>query len=153
MLERCYSSKCQAKNPTYKECTVIKEWLTFSNFAAWHELNCVKGYDLDKDIKVKGNKVYGPESCLFIPKCINYLLTDHKSARGDYPQGVSFHKSTSKYRAQIRVDGKVRHIGVFTTPEQASAAYIKAKNSEIKRKCEQYPEFAEYLIKHLLPTK
>ena len=37
MLKRCYSSKCQDKNPTYLGCAVSNEWLTFSNFKLWME--------------------------------------------------------------------------------------------------------------------
>ena len=32
MLKRCYSPELQERQPTYKGCSVSKEWLTFSNF-------------------------------------------------------------------------------------------------------------------------
>lgn len=153
MLGRCYSDKVQERQPTYIGCSVTKEWLTFSVFATWFKENYVEGYSLDKDIKSKGNKVYGPEMCIFTPKCINNLLTDHRAARGAYPQGVYLHKPTNKFVAKISIDSKVNHLGYFATPELASKAYIKAKNNEIKRKCAQYPEFAGHLMQHLLPTK
>lgn len=35
--------------------------------------------------------------------------------------------SRGRFRAQIKVDGRVRHIGVFDTAEQAHAAYVDAK--------------------------
>jgi hypothetical protein len=41
--------------------------------------------------------------------------------------GVSFYKPLSKYRAQIRLKGKQKHIGYFNTPEEAHTAYIQAK--------------------------
>ena len=37
MLTRCYSSKFHEMQPTYTECMVCKEWLTFSNFKKWME--------------------------------------------------------------------------------------------------------------------
>ena len=150
MLGRCYSNKVHTERPTYKGCSVAKEWLTFSNFASWYKENHVDDYDLDKDIQVKGNKAYSSEMCLFVPRCINGLLTDRKAARGEYPQGVSFHRSSGKYRARVAIDSKEVMIGLFPTPGLASKAYVKAKNNEIRKKCEQYPEFAEYLINHLL---
>lgn len=50
-------------------------------------------------------------------------------------KGVCFHKAAGKWAASIRLDGKQKHIGLFDTPEEASAAYIdKAR--------ELYGEFA-----------
>ena len=68
MLERCYSMKSLARNTTYVGCTVVEEWHNFQNFAKWFEENYIEGYHLDKDIKVEGNKVYGPDTCLFVSK-------------------------------------------------------------------------------------
>lgn len=149
MIARCYSVKLHLRLPTYKGCTVCEEWLTFSNFSKWYESNNVEGYHLDKDIKIKGNKLYGPDTCLFVPQCINKLLLDGAAKRGPYPTGVALNKRNGKFLVQIGVDGKAKYIGYFATTGEASKAYKEAKNAEIKRKCEQYPEFAQYLIKHL----
>lgn len=79
MLERCYSKKYQEKHPTYKGCVVAEEWHNFQNFAKWYEDNYyeVEGQiiDLDKDILVKGNKTYSPQTCVFAPQSINKLFT------------------------------------------------------------------------------
>ena len=68
MLERCYSSKYQAKHPTYKSCTVCEEWLHFSNFRSWMVGQNHKGKFLDKDILELGNKIYSPETCIFVTR-------------------------------------------------------------------------------------
>lgn len=65
MLNRCYSEKYQAKNPTYRGCTVCNEWLSLSTFKEWFDANYRTGMELDKDILVKGNRVYCPEGMLF----------------------------------------------------------------------------------------
>ena len=39
------------------------------------------------------------------------------------------HASGKKWRAQIRIDKKLKHLGLFDTPELASMAYIEAKRS------------------------
>lgn len=39
-------------------------------------------------------------------------------------KGVHIHRETGKYRAQIRIKGKSKHIGLFRTAEEAHAAYI-----------------------------
>ena len=52
MLKRCYSAKCQGKQPTYKGCSVSEEWLRFSNFGRWMEVQDFEGKQLDKDLAI-----------------------------------------------------------------------------------------------------
>ena len=68
MMNRCYSKKYHSKFPTYQNCSVCNEWTYLSNFKRWFDENYVDGYVLDKDILVKGNKVYSPETCCFVPE-------------------------------------------------------------------------------------
>ncbi|AUR83619.1 hypothetical protein NVP1038O_09 [Vibrio phage 1.038.O._10N.286.51.C2] len=71
MLQRCYSPKWHEKHPTYIECEVCEEWQEFQVFADWFEENYPNDgdcYDLDKDIRVLGNKVYSPETCKFVTR-------------------------------------------------------------------------------------
>jgi hypothetical protein len=42
------------------------------------------------------------------------------------PRGV--HKVSSGYQARISIDGSRRHIGFFSTPEEAHSAYINASS-------------------------
>ena len=74
MLKRCYSLKWHKQNPTYIGCFVCPEWLYFSKFRLWMENQKWKGMELDKDLLVKGNRGYGPDTCCFIPKAINSLF-------------------------------------------------------------------------------
>ncbi len=41
-------------------------------------------------------------------------------------KGVSWHKATGKFQAQIRVNGEKLHLGLFSTAEEASDAYDEA---------------------------
>lgn len=77
MIKRCYCKEYQEKYPWYSECTVSEEWLNFQNFAEWYYANFKEGFELDKDIKRFGNKVYSKETCQFVPPSIN---RSHKSA-------------------------------------------------------------------------
>lgn len=43
------------------------------------------------------------------------------------PQGVSFEADTGVYKANIRVQGKFRCLGEFSTPDEAHARYLEAK--------------------------
>jgi hypothetical protein len=68
MLRRCYCEKQQVRNPTYADCSVCVEWHNYQNFLKWFDENYVQGFQLDKDTKVEGNKVYSPTTCVFISK-------------------------------------------------------------------------------------
>jgi hypothetical protein len=93
MLERCYCPKAQKKQPTYVGCLVDERWRNFQVFAEWYEKNynseTMQGWALDKDILIKGNKIYSPETCCVVPMIINAIYTKNSKARGDYPVGVS----------------------------------------------------------------
>lgn len=71
MLERCYSDLYHDRKPTYTECTVIPQWFTFSSFKTWMQTQHWEGKELDKDILFPGNKVYGPDTCVFVGKRLN----------------------------------------------------------------------------------
>jgi hypothetical protein len=43
--------------------------------------------------------------------------------------GARFNKKTGKWKAELKVRGTVLQLGIFTTPEQASAAYLAAKRA------------------------
>lgn len=128
MLRRCYSKKWHSEHPTYKDCTVCDEWLTFSNFRSWMIGQDWQGKALDKDILVQGNKVYSPAFCIFVTQEINNLLCDSKARRGEFPLGVSLHKAVNKYRA--RVGDEV--LGYFTDVDSAFTAYKVAKYKKIR---------------------
>lgn len=75
MLERCYSESLKRRRPSYIGCTVCEEWLLFSNFKVWMETQDWKGNQLDKDLLIEHNKVYSPETCLFLSREVNSFLT------------------------------------------------------------------------------
>jgi hypothetical protein len=49
-----------------------------------------------------------------------------KRSAGDRLKGIYFNRTIKKYCAQIRLNGKATHLGVFKTPELAHAAYCEA---------------------------
>ncbi|WP_321326805.1 hypothetical protein [Thiomicrorhabdus sp.] len=70
MLSRCYGK--EMKN-AYIDVTVCKEWRNYQNFAKWfhEESNYQDGWQLDKDILSRGQRIYSPNTCLFVPKGVN----------------------------------------------------------------------------------
>lgn len=147
MLRRCYNPKYQEKYPTYKECSVCKEWHNFQVFAKWFDENYYKienkCMNLDKDILVKGNKIYSPDTCIFVSTNINNLFVKSNCSRGKYPIGVykdNYH--TGRYIAQYaNGKGKVYHLGYFSTPEEAFyLGYKPYKEKLIKEIADKYKD-------------
>lgn len=102
MMQRCYSEKFIAKNPTYSGCAVCGEWHNFQNFAKWYNDNHPKdggSYEIDKDFRVAGNKTYSPESCILVPSSVNKFTTDCRASRGNCLIGVTFDTQTGKFRS------------------------------------------------------
>ena len=128
MIGRCYSSKFHEKRPTYADCKVCDEWLTFSNFKAWMEKQEWQGKELDKDILVTGNRVYCKERCMFVDKPINSFF--QKPKKSDLLEGVSYFSRDSNYRAQCEnpFTGKNEHLGYFNCEKSAHQAWRKRKH-------------------------
>jgi len=142
MLCRCYNADYLEKNPTYNFCSVCPEWLNFQSFAEWFEKEPSSGklgFNLDKDLRKVGNKIYSPSTCSFVPYQINSLLTDHGLARGLLPQGVN--AVGRMFGAQIRVNGKLLYLGKYVTPDLAFQAYRKAKEANVKLMAEEWKEY------------
>lgn len=133
MLERAYCEKSLEIRPTYSECSVVEEWHNFQVFAEWYykQPNAGrKGFHLDKDLLVYGNKEYGPNTCSFVPCEVNSLLTDCRCRRGDLPQGVGKHDD--KYYACTSINGKNKYFGRYSTPEEAYEVYKQEKKKQVK---------------------
>lgn len=146
MLDRCYNTPSDSvRFKKYTTCEVCKEWHYFQNFAEWYNEHYVDGYQLDKDILVKGNKVYSPETCCFVPQEINNLIENRDQDRGDYPVGVSLNKTCKhsvSFRARCSVleGGKrlYKSLGCFDTKEKAFEAYKVAKEKNVRSVISEY---------------
>lgn len=137
ILNRCYGS-ISKKCLYYAHCSVCEEWKTYSLFKKFYDQNYVEGYHIDKDILKRGNKVYSPETCCFVPPEINTLIVKHDATRGEYPIGVSKYKKYNLFRAILRVRGEYKQIGSFKTPELAFEEYKQAKEAHIQEMATQY---------------
>lgn len=131
MLQRCYDVKLHKRYPTYIGCSVCEEWLYFQNFAEWFEENYKEGLQLDKDLRVRGNKIYSPETCCFVTNKVNNLfhINKTKNKRG-LLTGVTI--QDGRYRAQCNTGSGSRHIGYFDTEKEARDAYLKVKTKHVE---------------------
>lgn len=143
ILDRCYSNRDVRKNKAYEGCCISDDWLIYSNFkreiVTLHGFNN-EGWQLDKDILFKGNKIYSKETCCFVPSQINSLLTNRRSDRGMFPVGVYCYKikDNNRYRAACNRENKRIIIGVFSSPEEAFYAYKAYKEDLIREKADFY---------------
>ena len=143
MLERCYGNRDSA--PTYKGCSVSNDWLKcskffddirqFENYEMIHN-----GWQLDKDILVKGNKVYSKDTCCIVPQAINTLFTKAPKKSNGLPVGVRQKFVGKKYTAQLKAANKRAHLGSFIKLEDAFQAYKEAKESYIKEVAEKWKD-------------
>jgi hypothetical protein len=141
MLGRCYSNKYHRLNPSYIGCHVVENFKSFQYFANWCQSQFgfkLEGYQLDKDLILKGNKMYSEDTCVFVPSCINSFSVSRKARRGELPVGVYLQKGRY-YVSQVSCGkGRQIHLGIFSTPEIAFQAYKTAKEAMAKELAIQY---------------
>lgn len=115
-----------------------KNWLYLSKFIKDiseienHTKGLEEGWQLDKDILVKGNKHYSKETCCFVPKEINSLLISAKLRRGKFPVGVGYNKRDKLFTSTISIEGKRKSLGCYKDEVSAFQAYKLAKEQNIK---------------------
>lgn len=136
MLARCYSPQYLDLYPTYRDCHVDPRWLNLSCFKAWMDNQKYEGMVLDKDLLVPGNRIYSPETCLFIPAWVNSLLANLSSKRRTLPMGVGL--CGKRFKASYKSFGKVVFIGAFDNPEEAHVAYRTHRLGEIETRVSNY---------------
>lgn len=144
MISRCYNKNDREYN-IYgnNRCVVYSEWHCYATFEKWYDENYYEidgeKMHLDKDILIKGNKIYSPKGCVIVPQEINSLFTRRKSKRGSFPIGVSIKNNViKKYASQCNINKRLKHLGYFDTPEEAFYAYKSFKESYIKQIADEY---------------
>lgn len=143
VLERSYSIEFKQNNPAYINVTCCKEWLLYENFYEW--LHSQENFNkwmlseksgIDKDILIKNNKVYSPETCCLVPIRINSLFVKSDYKRGACLIGVTYHPKLNKYEAQCNVtlNGKRKNVylGIYNQEIDAFYAYKYFKEKLIK---------------------
>ena len=167
ILIRSFDEKSKIKRKTYKDVTCCDEWLNYENFYEWiHSqenfdkwVNGCK-WDVDKDILIKGNKIYSPKTCCLIPQNINLLFSKSNSLKRHLPTGITYDKKRNKYLTSCHnhKDKIQIYLGAFDTKEEAFDVYkhfkesvirnvadIEFKNGNITKNC--YDAMINYKIK------
>ena len=137
ILQRCYSETSFEKRPTYIGCSVCEEWLLFSNFLDWYLKHYVKGWQIDKDILVRGNKVYSPETCCFVPHEVNSNLAPNKYKMTKH---LGLEEGSGKWFARVGTTKGNLYSKAQTTYEEAFEEYKKMKKQVLVDIANKYKE-------------
>lgn len=123
ILQRCYDPKCHIRQPTYKDCYVEDDWLSFMNFRRWMTKQDWEGKQLDKDLLVKGNRAYGKDKCIFVNPSVNSFMLERKAKRGEFMIGVIKGRRGNGFASTI----DNRYLGQYDTELEAHQVWWKAK--------------------------
>jgi len=139
----------------YLNCSIHPDFMDYRKFVDWCHAQIGFGkprFCLDKDVLVKGNTLYGPDTCCFIPYKINSSLTMCNAARGSLPIGVR--ASGSKFKANIKIRRKSYYFGPFETVVEAFNAYKAARENAIREMAEEHKhEISERAYQALMNFK
>lgn len=133
MLQRCLCENTQRKYPTYIGCTVHDDWRYYQNFKKWFYSQVgsdMSDYQLDKDLLVRGNTLYSPETCCLLPRSINNYL----SLLPVYgcTQSISFKTRTKQYMAVTSQKRDKINLGDYRTYKEAFIALKTFKQDKMK---------------------
>lgn len=155
MFQRCYAPRSKTVAPSYYNiCSVCDEWHNFQVFAEWFYKDTYRKEDwhLDKDLLVKGNKVYSPSTCCFVPSDINAAFIKSDKARGEFPIGVSFSScNRGDYIAYCNIgDGITTRLGRYHCPDLAFYAYKLCKENYLVLLAEEYKDVLDNKVYNAL---
>ena len=131
MMQRCYDEETHRLKPYYAPCTAEIEFQNFSNYREWHRENAMgdRKVDLDKDVLIRGNSVYGSETCTLIPHFTNTVFETTKGIETN----IIKNSDNGKYDVIMSVLGRKEDVGSFDTEEEARQGFIDYKQDYIRK--------------------
>lgn len=146
ILRRACSETYKIQFPAYQEVSICNEWLCYENFYEW--IHAQENFDkwlsgerwaIDKDILIKGNKQYSPNSCCLVPQYINNLFITHADRRGELPLGVTERKKYKcfRFQANSKIGKKAKFLGDYCTIEEAFGAVKKYTEKIIRQRAQE----------------
>ena len=134
ILERCYSPRKQKIQPTYIGCTMHPDWHRFSKFKEWIDNQPQTDWrdlQIDKDLRVKWNRVYSPDTCCFLTCQENNIFRLSGNQLGSCIYRNDCTKSPWESYSNIRyTNGISKYLGHYTTKEEAE---VVAGRESIRR--------------------
>ena len=133
---RCYGGR----HKSYDGCTVSENFLDFQYFAEWcnNQIGWNEdGWHLDKDFLIGGNKVYGEDTCVFVPRVINNIFNDTPD-NGSGLTGAIWISHSERYQARCCEFGKQHAYGLYNTAEEAHQVWVEKKLIYVRKVAEMY---------------
>lgn len=131
--------QCQKHLPTYVDCDSSENFKDFQYFAEWCNnqigWNDYK-FQLDKDLLVKGNKLYSEDNCVFLPSYINNFIVVQKKGIQGLPAGIFFCDRHCGFRSVLANKGG--ELMTFNSAEEAWEFYKRTKENLAKELAQQY---------------
>lgn len=144
MLGRCYDTTTKSYH-LYEDVEVCESWHDFRNFEKWYQEHYIEGHVLDKDLKDLSSKIYSEDTCTFVPKQINSLVTSRLKS------GVTFNKDTGKWKAQISKGlSRSQYLGEYSLKSSAKDRYLKEKLLYITELENKYKDLPKYVFENLI---
>jgi hypothetical protein len=158
MRKRC-NPAYQEHYPQYAGVTVCTEWQHFHTFYLWMKKQPWQGNEIDKDIIMRGNKVYGPDGCRFVPHYVNTAMRPLiRKADQAYPLGVALLAGDAVRSKPYRASSLDTHrgntyLGTFATVEGAHRAWQASKINSLQSVVDRYimePNFYPDVLRAIL---
>jgi len=149
IMQRVYSTTLHNKWPTYIGTQIHTDWLSFMNFRSW----CLKNgwrssYHIDKDY-ISNSKLYGPDTCAFIPSIVNSFITDASANRGSCPIGVDLYGNRFRSHCSNPFTKKYEYLGIFQTQEEAHNAWKQKKHQHALALANMFPDLDPRVLQSL----
>jgi len=128
MKQRCNNPKHNSYS-YYGAKGIIVEWGNFKEFELWALSNgYVNGLEIDR---INSTLNYNPFNCRWTTRQIQNRNATIRAANKTGVKGCYYEKRASKYRQQIKVNGKNISLGYFNTIAECKVSrekYIKDNN-------------------------
>lgn len=138
MICRSFDNKYKSLHPTYEKVICSEEWKYLEDFVNWCHNQSNWDFliannitiNLDKDILIKNNKLYAPDTCCLVPQNVNKLFTKSDKIRGELPIGVCYSKHNKKYYSQCKSPFSDKKKYIVKYFDNVEDAFIQYKNDK-----------------------